>query len=433
MWRTESLLLFSLMLFLSLPVPGDASAVLSHEAIIDAVWVTHIQGLLQQRFPHATPEELRRAHAYAYGGAIIQDMGYYPYGSKYFSDLTHYVRSGDFILALLHDARGVDEFAFAIGAMSHYAADNESHRLAVNLVVPMLYPELKKKYGDVVTYEDHPLAHVKTEFGFDVLEIAKKRYASDAYHDFIGFEVAQGLLERAFRETYGLDLRAVLMDEDKAIGSYRRDISKLIPKATRIAWQVKQDEIEKDLPGATRDKFLYNLSQSSYEKRWGKTYRRPSTGEKVWAFFFRLIPKIGPLKILTFRTPTPVAEKMFEASFNAALDRYRSLLAQLGTGRVALPNCNFDVGTQTVLGKYRLSDETYADLLHRLAEQNFVGLTPDLRADVERYYAGPASVAVKQDPRRSARIRQELDRMKSVTAFPSLFAEPSPPERIASK
>ena len=64
---------------------------------------------------------------------------------------------------------------------------------------------LKKKYGDVVTYEQNPLAHVKTEFGFDVLEVAKQRYAPDSYHDFIGFEVDAPLLEQAFRETYGLD------------------------------------------------------------------------------------------------------------------------------------------------------------------------------------------------------------------------------------
>jgi len=433
MWRKRFLLLISLMLFLSLPVPVDASAVLSHEAIVDAAWVTHIRPLLRQRFPNATPEELRRAHAYAYGGAIIQDMGYYPYGNKFFSDLAHYVRSGDFIDAMLRDAQDLNEYAFAIGAMSHYAADNDSHRLAVNLVVPMLYPELKKKYGDVVTYEDQPLAHVKTEFGFDVLEVARERYAPDAYHDFIGFEVAQGLLERAFRETYGLDLRVVLIDEDKAIGSYRHDVSKLIPKATKIAWHVKQDDIKKDLPGITRDRFLYNLSRSSYEKRWGKAYRRPNVGEKFLAFIFRLIPKIGPLKILTFRTPTPEAEKMFEASFNAALDRYRGLLTELGDGRVALPNYNFDVGTPTLMGNYRLSDDTYADLLHRLAEQNFAGLTPDLRAAVERYYAGPATPnASRQDGRRWERVHQELDRMKSVTALPLLLAEPSA-EPTASK
>lgn len=412
--RTQILSFSTLILFLALPTSGEANAVLSHEAIIDAAWVTHIQPLLQKRFPNATPDELRKAHAYAYGGAIIQDMGYYPYGSKFFSDLTHYVRSGDFIEALLRDAQDINEYAFAVGSMSHYAADNDGHRLAVNRVVPLLYPELKKKYGDVVTFEDHPLAHVKTEFGFDVLEVAKQRYAPDAYHDFIGFEVAQPLLDRAFEETYGLQLGAVLKDENKAIGSYRHDISKVIPKATRIAWEVKEDDIKRDLPGMTRNQFLYNLSRASYEKGWGKDYRRPHFSDKVLAFLFRMIPKIGPLKILTFRTPTPEAEKMFEASFNASLDRYRSLLTDLSAGKVAIPNDNFDVGVRTAPGEYHLSDYTYAELLHRLAEHYFSGMTPELRAEIERFYADPASPnASKRNPRRWSRIQGDLKRLKS--------------------
>ncbi|MFZ0798477.1 MAG: zinc dependent phospholipase C family protein [Terriglobales bacterium] len=415
--RTQILSFVVLMLFLAFPSSGGAYSVLSHEAIIDAVWSTHIRPLLQRRFPDATPDELRKAHAYAYGGAIIQDMGYYPYGSKFFSDLTHYVRSGDFIEALLRNAQDINEYAFAIGSMSHYSADNDGHRLAVNRAVPLLYPELKKKYGDVVTYEDRPLAHVKTEFAFDVLEVAKERYAPDAYHDFIGFEVAQPLLDRAFEATYGLELGKVLEHESKAIGSYRHDVSKVIPEATKVAWQIKQSDIQRDLPGMTRKRFLYNLSRSSYEKGWGKDYQRPSVGDKVLAFLFRLIPKIGPLKVLTFRTPTPEAEKMFEASFNAALDRYRGLLTNLGSGAVELPNDNFDVGARTAPGEYHLSDDTYAELLHRLAEQNFSGMTPELRAEIERFYADPASPnASKRNPRRWSRIQSELDRLKSAPA-----------------
>ncbi len=414
--RTASIWILTLILFLALPPSGDAYAVLSHEAIIDSVWLTNLVPLLKQRFPKTTPEELRHAHAYAYGGSIIQDMGYYPYGSKFFSNLTHYVRSGDFVAAMLRDAQDIDEYAFALGSLSHYAADNDGHRLAVNLVVPALYPELRRKYGNVVTFEDQPLAHVKTEFGFDVLEVAKQRYAPDAYHDFIGFEVAQPLLERAFQETYGLELGKVLEQEDKAIGSYRHDISKVIPKATRIAWQVKQDDIHKDLPGMTRDQFLYNLSRASYEKRWGRDYRRPTFGEKVAAFLFHLVPKIGPLKILTFRTPTPATEAMFEASFNATLDRYRELLRDLQSGKLTLPNENLDVGTESAPGEYHLSDDTYAELLDRLAKQDFTGMSPEVRAAIERFYADPAAPnASKRNARRWSRIERELEQLRAVT------------------
>jgi hypothetical protein len=412
--RTQIVLSFALILLLAFPTSGDAYSVLSHEAIIDAVWATHIRPLLQKRFPKATQDDLRQAHAYAYAGAIIQDMGYYPYGNKFFSNLTHYVRSGDFIQALLRDSQDINEYAFAIGSMSHYAADNDGHRLAVNRVVPLLYPELKKKYGDVLTFEDNPLAHVKTEFGFDVLEVAKERYAPDAYHDFIGFEVAQPLLDKAFEETYGLVLSTVLKHKTKAIGSYRHNISKVIPKATKVAWQVKQNDIQKDLPGITRNRFLYNLSRASYEKHWGKDYRKPNFGETLLAFLFRLIPKIGPLKILTFRTPTPETEKMFEASFNATLDRYRSLLTELDSGKVVLPNDNLDVGAKTAPGEYRLNDDTYAELLHRLAERNFSGVPPDLRTEIEHFYADPASPnATKRNSRRWSRVQHELARLKS--------------------
>lgn len=225
---------------LTSPPSANAYSVLAHEAIIDAAWTDSIRPLLLQRFPNATPEELKHAHAHAYGGAIIQDLGYYPHGSHFFSDLTHYVRSGDFILALLRDSHDLNGYAFALGALSHYAADNDGHRIGTNPSVPILYPKLEKKYGNYITYEQDPLAHVKTEFGFDVLEVAKQRYAPDSYHDFIGFEVDAPLLEQAFRETYGLELKTVLPDEEKALGSYRRAVSKLIPRATRVGWTLKK-------------------------------------------------------------------------------------------------------------------------------------------------------------------------------------------------
>src|ERR1700692_199983 len=289
-------------LALSLGWPSEAAAyaVLAHEAIIDSAWDTSIRPLLLKRFPNATAEQLKEAHGDAYGGVIIQDMGYYPHGSYFFSDLTHYVRSGDFVLALLRDAKDLDGYAFALGALAHYAADTDGHRIGTNRAVPVLYPKLKKKHGDSVTYEDDPLAHVKTEFGFDVLEVARQRYAPDSYHDFIGFEVATPLLEQAFRETYGLELKSVLTDEAKVIGSYRRAVSTQIPKATRIAWTLKKDDILKDQPSLTKRKFLYNLSRASYEKNWGKEYQKPTFFERFMAFLVKLFPKVGPLKVLRF-------------------------------------------------------------------------------------------------------------------------------------
>ena len=412
---TRRALLCFLIFLLAAPPHIAAYSVLSHETVIDAAWKTDLRPLLLQRFPDSTGDELRKAHAYAYGGAIIQDLGYYPHGSKLFSDLTHYVRSGDFVQALLHDAQDLYEYAFALGALAHYAADNEGHRLAVNVSVPVLYPQLKKKYGDVVTYEQDPAAHLKTEFGFDVLEVAKGHFAPDAYREFIGFEVSQSLLDRAFRETYGLELASLLDNEGRAIGSYRHVISSTIPKATRVAWALKKNEIERSTPGITRKRFLYNISRASYRRKWGKDYRAPSAGEKFLAFLFRLIPKIGPLKALALRTPTPQTEQMFEASFNATLAQYRRLLKDYGQGRLTLINDNFDVGAVTAPGEYRLSDNAYASLLGRLYKQNFAGMSPDLREEILRFYRDPAApYATRKDRKAWARVEEELQRLREI-------------------
>lgn len=411
-----------LALCLSWPSDASAYAVLAHEAIIDSAWDTNIRPLLLKRFPDATREQLKEAHGYAYGGAIIQDMGYYPHGNFFFSDLTHYVRSGDFVLALLRDSRDLDGYAFALGALAHYAADNDGHAIGVNRAVPLLYPKLEKKYGDTVTYEEDKLAHVKTEFGFDVLEVAQGRYAPDNYHDFIGFGVSAPLLEQAFQETYGLDLKKVLSNEDKVLGSYRHDVSQLLPKATRVAWSLKKDEIQRDQPGITKRKFLFNLSRASYKKNWGKDYKRPTLGEDFLAFLLRILPKIGPLKVLQLKTPTPDAERMFEASFNASLDRYKKLLAQVdATGHPDVPNDNFDTGGFTAPGMYKLDDETQAKLLDQLASQNFSGATPEIRAELLEYFSQPdAPYAMKHKAKDWRRVQAQVDQLKA--AAPSAAA-----------
>jgi hypothetical protein len=407
----------AIVMALGLPSRCGAYAVLSHEAIIDTVWDTNLKPLLLKRFPSATADELRKAHGYSYGGAIIQDMGYYPHGTHFFSDLTHYVRSADFILAMIKDSKDLNDYAFALGAMAHYAADNDGHRIGTNPAVPLLYPKLKKKYGNVVTYEQDPLAHVKTEFGFDVIEVAQKRYAPDSYHDFIGFQVAVPLLEQAFRETYGLELKVVLPDEEKTLNSYRHAVSEQLPKATRIAWSLKQKDIQKDQPGITKRKFLYNLSRASYEKEWGKKYEQPTAGEKFLAFLTKLLPKIGPLRVLQFKAPTPQTEKMFEDSFNATLERYRKLLGEIGSGNLELANDNFDTGDTTGPGKYGMNDDTYAKLLDKLSDEKFAGAPPELRANILTFFGDlNAPYATKRDPKAWAKLQTELDQLKVAPA-----------------
>jgi hypothetical protein len=415
----EALALVSVLaLLLVNPEKTEAYSVTSHQAIIDVVWEPSIKPAIRKRFPNAREEEINRGQAYAYGGAIIQDLGYYPYGSPFFSDLTHYIRSGDFILAMLRDSRDVYEYSFALGAMAHYAADNNGHRVGVNRAVPLLYPKLKKKYGDTVSYEDDKLAHIKTEFGFDVLEVAKERFAPESYHDYIGFEVAPRVLEQAFQETYGLDLKKVLGDETKVLNSYRHAVSDLLPKATRIAWDLKKDEIQKDEPGITKQKFLYNLKRANFEKEWGKDYLKPKFNDKVLAFIYKILPKFGPLKVLQFKTPTPETERMFEASFNETLDQYRKLLnEEREAGKPGLVNGNFDLGEVSGPGKYKLSDTTHAKLLDKLADQKFAGMTPKIRAELLDFFsASDTPFAMKKDKKVWAKVQTELEELKRAPA-----------------
>jgi hypothetical protein len=361
-------------------------SVLTHEAIVDSLWDKSISKALRERFPAATPEELAQAHAYVYGGCIVQDMGYYPFSSPFFSDLTHYVRSGDFVAALIRESEDINEYAFALGAMAHYAADNSGHRLATNLAVPILYPELRKRFGKTVTYWDSPLSHIRTEFGFDVLQVAQGRYAPDAYRAFIGFQISKPVLERAFRDTYGIELKDIFGSLDLALGSFRYSVSSIIPGMTRVAWELRKETFIKEIPGITKKKFLFNLSRSSYEKEWGSGYRRPGVRSRLLAVLLRLVPKSGPFRSLAFRAPTPEVEKLFMASFNATVDSYRALLDKAAAGGVELPNDNFDTGTTTLAGQYRGADLAYDKLLGKLAAGKFAGMSGELRADILDYY-----------------------------------------------
>jgi hypothetical protein len=413
LWKLRSSAALGLLVLFSAQSASSYS-VLTHEAIIDSTWDSAIKPLLLKRFPDSTADELTRAHGYAYGGSIIQDLGYYPFGSKFYSDLTHYVRSGDFILNMIRESQDLDEYAFALGALAHYAADNEGHRMAVNVSVPLLYPKLDLRFGKSVTYADDPFSHMKTEFAFDVFQAAKNHYASDAYKSFIGFQVAKPVLQRAFQDTYELRIEQVFFDLDLAIGSYRRAVGTVLPALTKVAWQIKSQEIRKDAPNITRKKFLYNLSRSSYEKYWGATYQRPGIRSRMLAVCFRIVPRVGPFKALAFKKMTPEIEQLYMASFNASIDRYRGLLADVGRNRLKLPNDNFDVGAATKAGEYRLADAAYAKLLNKL-EGHYAELSQDLRSEILAFYQDLSlPIATKAHEGDWARLQGELSYLEAV-------------------
>ncbi|MHB8214497.1 MAG: zinc dependent phospholipase C family protein [Candidatus Sulfotelmatobacter sp.] len=418
-WRAVIWLGLVVVLLLGCIVPTCAAySVLTHEEVVDLVWKDNLLPMLKKRFPSATDDDLKKAHAFAYGGSLIQDMGYYPFGSKYFSDLTHYVRSGDFIVNLINEASDLDEYAFALGALAHYSADNCGHP-TVNQAVGIEFPNLRKKYGDVVTYEDNPKAHIRTEFGFDVTQVAKNRYTSDRYHDFIGFEIAKPALERAFQDTYNIPLSDVLTKEDLAFGTFRRAISQIIPEMTRVALISRHSEIVKETPNIKAREFRYYLSRTSYQKEWGKGYRRPGFGTRLLAFFLRFMPKVGPFKALDFKIPTHKTEDLYIASVVLTVENYKKLLTETSTGKLQLTNTDFDTGHDTHAGEYALTDKAYAHLLDQLAEHNFDKMTPELRNNLLAFYSDPgAPNATKKKPKAWEKTQEEVEKLRALPEPP---------------
>jgi acetyltransferase-like isoleucine patch superfamily enzyme len=391
---------------------GHGYSVLTHEEIVDLLWRDQIQPLLLKRFPGATEEDLRKAHAYAYGGCMLQDMGYYPFGNKYFSDLVHYVRSGDFVQALFRDSSDLNQYAFALGALSHYASDNSGHP-TINRVVAIEFPRLRKKHGDAVTYADDPKAHIRTEFGFDMVQVAKNRYTSDRYHDFIGFEVSKPLLERAFLETYGLKLEDVFGDVDLAIGSYRRGVSKIIPEMTRVALLSRRGQMVKDTPNFNAKQFRYYLSRANYQSEWGTVYRRPGVGARILAFFLKLVPKVGPFKAVNFKIPNQQTEDMYIKSVDQTVEGYGRLIGEVRSGTLQLPNRNFDTGRDTQAGEYVLTDKTYAHLVDDLSNKSPAQMAPALRQNVFQFYSDlNAPIATKKNKKAWQKLQSELDKLR---------------------
>jgi len=400
-------------------VPGISSgySVLTHEAIIDVSWDTAIKPLLLARYPASTEDQLREAKSYAYGGSVVQDLGYYPFGSRFFTNLLHYARSGDFIQIMLRDAQNEDEYAFALGAVSHFFADSIGHPVAINRSVPLAYPKLRQKFGDNVTYEEGKKEHILVEFSFDVIQVAASAYAPQAYHDFIGFQVARPLLERAFQETYGLEMKEIFFNEDLAIGTYRRAVSKTIPHMTRVAWSQKHDQIEKLVPGIQRKQFIYRISRREYRKDFGQTYKSPNFGERFLVFLLSIVPKIGPFRALSFKSPTQQMETFFQESFRLTTQRYGEALRRVRSGEAMFPNEDFDTGAPTKLGEYALADQTYAELLDKLTDQNFRGLSVTLQADIVRFYASASSdPPLEKDKKRWEKTQKELNQLKNAVA-----------------
>ena len=366
--------------------PLSAYSVLTHEAAIDVTWDTTLRPLLLQRFPRTSADGLVRARAFAYGGSVIQDLGYYPFGNPFFSNLVHYVRSGDFVEALIREARDVDEFAFALGALAHYSNDTKGHPEAVNVTVPIIYPKLQRKFGDVVTYAQAPRQHVVVEFSFDIVHAAAGVYLPDTAKRFIGFRVATPLLERAFRATYGLEMNDLFADQDRAIATYRYAVSQIIPALTKAAWRDKHDEIVTLTPHIEQSAFVFTYPRSDFEREYGRDYQKPGLFARFLGVMYRVLPKVGPLKPLAFKAPNAEAAALFAQSFRDATARFRAEVRDLRDRQFEIRNMNFDTGRSSRYGEYTLADETYAELLEKLSDRQFAGTPVALRRNIVAFY-----------------------------------------------
>jgi hypothetical protein len=397
--------------------PVSAYSVLSHEATIDVTWDTAIEPLLKQRFPRASAADLVRARSFAYGGSVIQDLGYYPFGNTFFSNLLHYVRSGDFVEALLREARDVDELGFALGALAHYANDTRGHPEAVNVTVPIVFPKLLRKFGNAVTYAQAPRQHVVVEFSFDIVHAAGGAFLPDTYKRFIGFRVATPLLERAVRATYGLEMRDLFADQDRAISTYRYAVSQIIPALTQAAWRDKQDEILKLTPSIDRNAFVFSYPRAAFENDYGRDYQRPGLFARFLGLLYRILPKIGPLKPLGFKAPTPEAAALYAQSFRDATARFRAEVNDLKDRQFDIRNTNFDTGRPSRYGDYSLADDTYAELLETLSERQFQGTPVALTRHIMAFYGDSPRPSAEDSKHRKrwARVERALQELRDLS------------------
>jgi hypothetical protein len=399
--------------FICSPLSSRAYSVLTHEAIVDASWEKSILPLLKNKYPGVTDSALKVAHAYAYGGAIAPDMGYFPLGSHFFTNLVHYVRSGDFIIALFDEAQDVNEYAFALGVLCHYMSDKYGHFIAINRCVPIAYPKIGKKYGNVVTYEQDHTSHRRVEFSFDILQTAKGNYASEAYHDFIGFNVSRSLLERAFSKTYGLDINDVFGNLSLSIETFRWSVKSLFPSLTRAAWVLKKDDILKLQPTATSRSFNYRMSRANYFREFGRQQKRPGFSSNVFAWVIRILPKVGPFRSLKVKAPDPESEKLFIRSFDTVMLNCSAAMKMLASSNIPLINIDLDTGNETAPGEYNMADVNYGNLLLKLNENKFGLLTQALKQNILTFYSHPdAAIIEKKDPKEWEKIKAALEQLK---------------------
>jgi hypothetical protein len=457
--------------------PAHAYSVLTHEQLIDLTWQSSIVPLLLSRYPTLTPAQIEEARAYAYGGCVIQDIGYYPFGDTFFSDLTHYVRSGDFVVNLFRNAGNANELAFAVGALSHYIGDSIGHATATNLAVPVEFPKLGEKYGKSVNYAEGERQHVQTEFAFDINEIAHHRFAPVHYLRHVGLEVPTKQVALAFYQTYGLTENFTDTRHHRInVGGYRFAVRKFIP---RIAYAVtllhRRHEPADDTANPDLQRLTREIDAVAQQNHWDDYRRHAGIGTYTLAGFLYIMPKIGPLKLVAVKGPTAQTETDYVHSVilsNDELDRdlrrftpppatkptaaiaaasdaenhptssdsapakpgaAQPVPRESGDRQHPLPNRDLDTGSPVRPSGYRLTDTTYATLLHRLAATPTQPIPPGVKQDILMYYTNlDLPFATKKDPDAWAGLQKDLKTLQTMPTstapepFPTYDHAPTP-------
>ena len=421
--------------------PAVSYSLLTHEQLIDLTWRDSIVPLLLSRYPNLSPADLNRARAYAYGGCVIQDIGYYPFGDRSFSNLTHYVRSGDFVVNLFRNAQNANELAFAIGALSHYIGDSVGHPEATNIAVPIEFPELGAKYGPSVSYAEGQHQHVQTEFAFDINEIAHHRVAPLRYMRHIGLKVPMRQLALAFYQTYGLTENFAGKRRIN-VRAYRFAVRTFIP---RIAYGVTVLHRKHEPPDPTSPDVVElerEAAQVAKDNNWQDYRHKAGIETYLIAGLLFILPKIGPLKLVDVKGPTEQTEGDYAHSvavsttalrriltrFTPEQARYRGPVPPLGSltrpnnaspqrrdPNHPLPNRDLDTGRVVQPGGYPLTDSTYADLLHRIVQNTGQAIPPGIKDDIQQYYSNlDLPISTKKDPSRWKQVLEDLNTLAGI-------------------
>ena len=424
--RTWVVSILVVLLVLTGARPAGAYSVLTHEGMVDFLWADSIQPLLLQRYPGLTAAQLREARAYAYGGCVIQDMGYYPFGKEILSDLLHYVRTGDFIRSLFRNAKSADETAFAIGALVHFYGDTIGHPNAVNKAVASEFPDLAAKYGPNVNYAEGPRQHVQAEFAFDVNELVKHRLAPERYLNHAGFQVPVALLGKAFYETYGLHLDKVMRQHRPNMKGYRFSVRKLLPSVAYAEMLLYGKRMPADTPGPELDQFNALVAKTAASERWDQYRTHPGFGTHIMAGVIFLLPPVGKLGYLKIHPPDVATESDYVRSVLKTADVLQQTLAA-ATRSGKIPNDDLDTGNHVYPGTYPLEDYAYADLLHEMVGNPQSPIPFGIKRDLTAYFADLSKVKYLQGDKNKKRLAQVQDDLPKLSAIPTGVVEPEAP------